>query len=493
MDLTNLTLLEALEGLREKKFSSLELTKTCLAKVDALNGELNAFLTVCEKEALNLAKKADELLSKGEDRPLLGIPFSMKDVYSTYGIRTTAGSKVLENYIPPYNATVYQKLLDAGAVLIGKTNCDAWGHGTTTENSAYGPTKNPWNLQYVAGGSSGGSAAALASDMTFFDIGEDTGGSIRLPASFCSTVGLKVTYGRVSRFGAIAYASSLDSMGPMGKNVADVARVLSVIAGQDPKDATSSPQKVEDYFGVLNRDIKNLRIGMPKEFFGQGLNPQVKQAIEQAVKVLEGKGAKVVEVSIPNTEYGIATYYIIAPSETSSNLARYDGIRFGNSRETFGDEAKRRIMLGTYALSTGYYDEYYLKAQKVRSLIKNDFEKAFKECDVIFSPVSPTPPFKIGEKVDDPLQMYLVDAYNVLVNLAGVPALALPCGFSKNPSTSSGSSSLPIGMQIIGPQFSESLILNVGYQYERATEWHKRKPELESRIESQESRRKEEA
>lgn len=470
MNLNKLTIAEVKKGLKEKKFSSLELTNDCLARIKDVDGKVNAFLTVCEKQALESAKKADELLANGDQNFLLGIPFSMKDVYSTYGIKTTAGSKVLDNYIPPYNSTVYQKLVDVGAVILGKTNCDAWGHGSSTENSGFGPTKNPWNLEYVPGGSAGGSAAALAADMSIFEIGEDTGGSIRQPASFCSIVGLKVTYGRVSRYGAIAYASSFDTMGPMGKNVADVAEVLSVIAGQDLKDATSAPQKVDDYLGFLNKNIKGLRIGLPKEFYGQGLDNEIKEAIDQAIKVFKRNGAEIIDVSIPNAEYGIATYYIVAPSETSSNLARYDGIRFGSARQNFGDEAKRRIMLGTYALSTGYYDEYYLKAQKVRSLIKNDFEKTFSQCDVILSPVSPVPPFKLGENINDPLKMYLMDVYTVLINLAGIPSLALPCGFTKN--------GLPIGMQIIGPQFSETLLLNVGHQYEQNTSWKDDKPKL---------------
>lgn len=470
MKLNELTIKEAKEGLKTKKFSSVELTKACLEQIKKHNKSLNAFITVTEKEALEQAKAADELISSGQDLPLLGIPFSMKDVYSTKGIKTTAGSKVLENYIPVYNSTVYQKLINAGAVLLGKTNCDAWGHGASTENSDFGATKNPWNKNYVAGGSSGGSAAALASDMTIFEIGEDTGGSIRLPASFCSTVGLKVTYGRVSRYGTIAYASSLDTMGPMTKSIDDAAHILGIIAGKDVKDATSSPKEVPNYTSNFGKDIKSMRIGLPKEFFGQGLDPQVKNAISQVLKILEKKGAKIVDVSIPSTEYGIATYYIIAPSETSSNLARYDGIRYGNKRESFGDEAKRRIMIGTYALSAGYYDAYYKKAMQIRTLIKQDFTKAFEKCNVILSPVSPTPPFKIGEKANDPLQMYLVDVYNVLVNLAGIPSLALPCGFSKN--------NLPIGIQIIGPQFSEELLFRIGHEYEQATQWYKQKPKL---------------
>lgn len=473
MKLNELTIKEAREGLKNKQFSSVELTEACLNQIKSKNLQINAFITVCEKEVLDQAKRADELASRGETleaKPLLGIPFSMKDVYSTRGIKTTAGSKVLENYIPPYNATVYQRLIDVGAILLGKTNCDAWGHGGSTENSDFGPTKNPWNQEYVPGGSSGGSAAALASDMTIFDIGEDTGGSIRLPSSFCSTVGLKVTYGRVSRYGAVAYASSLDSMGPMGKSVYDVAYILNLISGKDEKDGTSSPKEVPDYTSSLERNIKNIRIGLPKEFYEKGLDPEVEKTIKTAIEVLRKEGAKIVDVSLPLTKYGIAAYYLIASSETSSNLARFDGIRFGRAREAFGPEAKRRIMLGTYALSAGYYDQYYLKAQKVRSLIKQDFDKAFAKCDVLLGPVSPVLPFKFGEKVEDPLQMYLVDIYTVLVNLAGIPSLALPAGFS--------SSGLPIGMQIMGPQFSEGLLLSIGYNYERLTEWHRQNPKL---------------
>lgn len=470
MELNELTIKEAQNGLRTKKFSSVEITKACLNRIQEKNDEINAYLTVCEKEALESAKKADGRIKNGDDVPLLGIPFSMKDVYSTKGIKTTAGSKVLENYIPVYSATVYQRLIDAGAVLLGKTNCDAWGHGGSTENSDFGVTKNPWNKNYTPGGSSGGAAAALASDMTIFEIGEDTGGSIRLPASFCSTVGLKVTYGRVSRYGAIAYASSLDSVGPMAKTVYDTAYLLKIIAGKDQKDATSSPKNVPNYTMFLKENVKGLRIGLAKEFFGQGLNGEVKDLLRKALNTFEKFGAVVVDISIPSVENGIATYYVIAPSETSSNLARYDGIRFGSGRADFGDEAKRRIMLGTYSLSSGYYDQYYLKAQKVRTLIKNEFIEAFEKCDVIISPVSPTPPFKLGEKVDNPLQMYLVDIYTVIINLAGIPSLALPCGFSKN--------GLPIGMQILGPQFSEGLLFRIGHAYEQTTEWYKRKPNI---------------
>lgn len=476
MNLNQLTIKEAREGLQSKKFSSRELVTACLERIKKFNPQLNAYLTVCEEQALSAAEQADKLISnitieQYNNFPLLGIPFSMKDVYSTKGIRTTASSKVLDNYIPIYNATVYQKLIDAGAILIGKTNCDAWGHGGSTENSDFGVTKNPWNTEYVAGGSSGGSAAAISSDMAIFEIGEDTGGSIRLPASFCNITGMKVTYGRVSRYGAIAYASSLDSMGPMSKNIYDNAYILNIIAGKDPLDATSSPKKVPNYTENINKSLKGLRVGRVKEFFTEGVDKEVKEAIYNVFKYFEEQGAEIVDVSIPSTEYSIATYYIIAPSETSSNLARYDGIRFGNKRDAFGDEAKRRIMIGTYALSAGYYDAYYKKAMKVRTLIRQEFEKAFEKCDVIFSPTSPTPPFKIGAKADDPLQMYLVDIYNVLVNLAGIPALAIPCGFSKN--------NLPIGLQIIGPQFSEEKLYQVGYAYEQETKWYEKKPKLE--------------
>ncbi|MFZ5366407.1 MAG: Asp-tRNA(Asn)/Glu-tRNA(Gln) amidotransferase subunit GatA [Patescibacteria group bacterium] len=477
MNLNELTIKEAQEGLRQKKFSSLELVKSCLERIKKIDPKINAFITVCEKEALEQAKKADKIIkspkSKVQSLLLLGIPFSMKDVYCTKGIRTTAASNILKDYIPQYNATVYERLLNAGAILLGKTNCDAWGHGSSTENSDFGPTKNPWDLGRVAGGSSGGSAAALAADMSFFEIGEDTGGSIRFPASFCSVVGLKVTYGRVSRYGAIAYASSLDTVGPMGKTVEDCALVLETIAGKDEHDSTSSTLSPPRYTEFLKKGIKNVKIGIPKEYFVEGVDEKVKEKVEKAIKVLEMSGAKISKVSLPYTKYAIATYYLIAPSETSSNLARYDGIRYGFSRESFGDEAKRRIMLGTYALSAGYYEAYYLKAMQVRTLIKKDFDEAFKKVDVLLAPVSPTPPFKLGEKVDDPLQMYLSDIFTVTANLAGIPGLAIPAGF-----IDSSTGSLPVGIQILGPQFSEELLFQVGYAYEQETKWHKRRPPL---------------
>ncbi len=436
--------------IKEKKISPQELYGTFLKRIKQINPKLNAFLTVIDQPEIDKSK---------ENQPLFGIPFSMKDVYLTKGIRTTAGSKILENYIPQYDATVYRKLKAAGAILIGKTNCDAWGHGSSTENSDYGPTRNPWNLEYVPGGSSGGSAAALAANLSVFEIGEDTGGSIRLPASFCNTVGLKVTYGLVSRYGTIAYASSLDTVGPMTRTVEDCALILETIAGKDKLDTTSTNKESLRYSKKLNKSIKGLRIGIPKEYFGKGIDQQVKKKLDEVIKIFKKMGCRTISISLPRTKYAIAAYYPIATSETSSNLGRYDTVRYGNSRSDFGPEAKRRIMLGAFTLSAGYYDAYYLKATKVRTLIKEDFEKAFKKVDVIIAPTSPTPAFKIGEKVNDPLKMYLSDIFTVPINLAGVPSLSLPCGFTKN--------GLPIGFQIIGKHFNEDKILNVGYQYEK--------------------------
>jgi len=474
MELCQLTIKQAQEGLRLKKFSSFELTKACLERIKKTDKKINAFITVTEEEAIKRAKKADQLIAQDESivkkKSLIGIPFTMKDIYCTKAIRTTAGSKVLENYVPVYNTTVFKRLDDQGAVMIGKTNCDAWGHGISTENSDYFITRNPWNLEKVPGGSCGGCGAALAAQMTFFSIGEDTGGSIRLPASYCSIVGMKVSYGRVSRYGAIAFASSLDTVGPMTKTVEDCAEVLKVIAGQDLFDATTSSKKVPNYSQNLKKNIRGLRVGLPQEFFSRGVNQEVKRTVLDAINHFKKLGVKIKKVNIATTKYSVAAYYLLNPSETSSNLARYDGIRYGNKRGFFGDEAKRRIMIGAYALSSGYYDQYYLKAQKARTLIKEDYERAFKECDVLIGPVAPFPPFDIGEKIDDPLKMYLADVYTAAINTAGIPSLALPCGFTKD--------NLPIGMQIIGPQFSEDLLLRVGYAYEQATDWHKSKPKL---------------
>lgn len=468
MNLNILTIKKTKGGLRKKEFSAVELVNTYLEQIEKKNRDLNAFLTVCKKEALEQAQKADNLINQGQDLPLLGIPIALKDIYSTKNIRTTAGSKVLEDYIPPFDSTVVGKLKNAGAVIIGKTNLDAWAHGSSGENSDFEPTKNPWNTEYVPGGSSSGSAVSVAANMSLAAMGTDTGGSIRLPASFTNTVGLKPTYGRVSRYGIIAMASSLDSIGHLTKTVEDNALVLSVTAGKDEYDATTPLIEVDNYMKDLDKNIKGLKIGIPKEYFAKGLDPKIRQNIESALKFYEENGAEIINVSLPHTDYAIATYYIIQPAEVSSNLARYDGIRFGNAREAFGDEAKRRIMLGTFTLSVGYYDAYYKKAMRVRTLIIKDFEEAFKKVDVIITPVSPTMPWKLGEKTQDPLSMYLSDVYSAPINLAGIPGLAVPTGFIDK---------LPVGMQILGPKFSESLLFNIGYKYEQENRWYERTPD----------------
>jgi aspartyl-tRNA(Asn)/glutamyl-tRNA(Gln) amidotransferase subunit A len=457
MDLNKLSIKEAKQGLKNKEFSSVDLTNSCLEQIKKKDGEINAFITVLKDDAIKQAQNADKMIKNGEDLPLLGIPIALKDLFLTKGIRTTAGSKVLDNYIPQYDATVVEKLKNAGAIILGKTNCDAWAHGSSGENSDYGPTKNPWNKDYVPGGSSSGSAAAVAADMAFAATGTDTGGSIRLPASLCGVVGLKPTYGRVSRYGVVAMASSLDSIGHFTKTVEDSALFLNVTAGKDLKDSTTPNIKVSDYVKNLDYDLKNLKIGIAKEYSIKGQDENVKKEINKAIDFYKKKGAQIVEISLPNTEYAIATYYIIQPAEVSSNLARYDGIRFGNSREFFGQEAKRRIMLGTFTLSVGYYDAYYKKAMKVRTLITNDFKEAFKKVDAIITPVSPTAAWKIGEKVNDPLKMYLSDIFTVTANLAGIPGLSVPIGFVNN---------LPVGMQILGPHFSEELLFKIGHAYE---------------------------
>ncbi len=473
MDLNSLTIKHARQGLKSKKFSSVELTKACLDQTIKHNKNLNAFITVTEKEALEQAKASDTLASQGETlqtKPLLGIPIALKDLFSTKGIKTTAASKVLENYIPVYDATVVKKLKDAGAVIIGKTNLDAWAHGSSGENSDFGPTKNPWNKEYVPGGSSSGSAVALASDMCLASTGTDTGGSIRLPASFNNVVGLKPTYGRVSRSGIIAMASSLDSIGHFTKTVEDSAILLNVTAGKDPLDTTTLEK------GYNAKLLNKIKIGVDPDFLSKSLELETHNLLAKAYNVFKndlGIEDFIPDVSLPHQEYGIACYYIIQPAEVSSNLARYDGIRFGSSRENFGDEAKRRIMLGTYTLSAGYYDAYYRKAMQVRTLIKQDFDTAFKKVDAIIAPVSPTPPWKLGEKINDPLKMYLSDKFTVTASLAGIPGLSIPIGF-----TSKG---LPVGLQILGPHFSEELLFNIGRAYEDATKnetWRKLKPKL---------------
>lgn len=465
MKLNNLTIKKVREGLKDKQFSSVEVVNDCLEQIK--KHDLNTFITVCGKEALEQAEHADELIKAGQDLPLLGVPIAAKDIFSTKGVKTTASSKVLENYIPEYDATAIKKLKEAGAIIIGKTNCDAWAHGSSGENSDFGPVKNPWNEEYVPGGSSSGSAVSVAAQMTIAATGTDTGGSIRLPASFTNTVGLKPTYGRVSRYGVIAMASSLDTIGHFTKTVEDSAIFLKVTAGQDKNDATTPPVAVSDYEKELTGNVKGLKIGIPKEYFTNDLDKRIKDNIENAVKFYEENGAEIVEISLPYTDSAIACYYILQPAEVSSNLARYDGIRFGNTRESFGEEAKRRIMLGTFTLSVGYYDAYYKKAMKIRTLILEDFEKAFQKVDAIIAPTSPTLPWKLGDKVDDPLAMYLSDVYTVTVNIAGIPGLTVPTGFIDG---------LPVGMQILGPHFSEDLLFKLGHFYEQAHDFYNQTP-----------------
>jgi len=468
MKLNELTIKEAQKGLEEKKFSSFELVKTCLQQIKSENVVINALITVCEKQALEQAKEADKIISHQplaiSHQPLLGVPIVVKDNFCTKGIRTTAGSKVLADFIPVYDATVVAKIKKAGAIILGKANMDAWAHGSSGENSDFGPTKNPYDQSRVPGGSSSGSAVSVAANMALAATGTDTGGSIRLPASFCHVVGLKPTYGRVSRYGVVAMASSLDVIGHLTKTVEDSALILKITAGQDEFDATTLQIPVPDYEKNLEKKIKGLKLGIPKEYFSAGLNEEIKEKIEESLKKFRQLGIEIVTVSLPHTEYALATYYIIQPSEVSSNLARYDGIRYGFGRENFGDEAKRRIMLGTYTLSSGYYEAYYLKAMQVRTLIKKDFDEVFKKVDALITPVSPTPPFKIGEKTTDPLQMYLSDIFTVTANLAGIPGIAIPCGLVNN---------LPVGLQILGPQFAEELIFQIAYSYEQAVKNNK--------------------
>ncbi len=486
MSLHNLSLHELHEKIKKKEVSSLEATQAQLKRIHEVDTKVSAYITLTEELALSQAKKVDEAIAKGaEVKALTGIPFALKDIFVTQGIKTTCASKILNNYIPPYNGTVVQKLLDAGIVHLGKLNMDEFAMGSSTETSAFAKTKNPWDLERTPGGSSGGSSAAIAADLCFGALGTDTGGSIRQPAALTNTVGLKPTYGRVSRYGVIAFASSLDQVGPMTKDVRDCAIVLNTIAGHDPKDSTSVNKAVPDYTANLTGDVKGLKIGVPKEYFVKGMDSEIEASVRAAIKAYESMGAICEEVTLPHSEYAVPTYYILAPAEASSNLARYDGVRYGHrtqnpkdlidmytqSRsEGFGPEVKRRIMLGTYVLSSGYYDAYYLKAQKVRTLIQNDFLKAFEKFDVLLTPVTPSPAFKLGEKSDDPLEMYLSDIFTINVNLAGLPGMSLPCGFTK--------SGLPIGMQLIANHFQEEKIFRAAYAYEQSTEWHKQKPKL---------------
>lgn len=452
--------------LKTRQISPEDLLNECFSNIDKHDSNLNVFITQADRQ--KLLKKAQNIKI---ENMLSGIPYVLKDAYNTKNLRTTAGSNVLENYIAPYSATLVNKLEDSGALLLGKTNQDAWGHGASTENTDFGPTLNPWDQTRVAGGSTGGVAAALATRMACYGIGEDTGGSIRNPSGWCGISGLKVTYGRVSRYGAIAYASSLDSMGPMARSVEDLAIILSAIAGRDPYDATSSPQPVPDYPSGLNEGIRGKVIGLPKEYYSRGLDPQVRKLIFKAAEVFTRLGARIDDqVSLPSLKYGVAVYYILAPSETSSNLARYDGIRYGLDRSNFTFETRRRIMIGTYALSSGYYDAYYKRATQARTVIVNEFNNTFKKCNLLLCPISPTPATKLGELITDPVKNMLGDIYTVTTNTAGIPSLAIPCGF-----TASG---LPVGMQLQGPMFSELELFTAGYAYQQVTDWHHAQPNI---------------
>lgn len=460
--------------LKSKEITALELVEKYIANIEANDSEINAFITKTFDKARTEAEIVDELISKSTDleklfseKPLLGIPFAHKDIISTKDIETTAASKILEGYIPPYDATVVRKIADAGAIVLGKLNCDAFAHGASGENSDFGATKNPYDQTRVAGGSSSGTGASVAAEMSVASTGTDTGGSLRNPASFTNTVAIKPTYGRVSRYGVIAMASSLDSVGHITKTVEDSARVLQVTAGFDPNDATSSKESIPNYLDNINGGVKGLKIGVPKEYLTEAVDAEVLEATKSAIEKFKELGAEIKEISLPMSEYALAAYYIITPSEVSSNLGRFDGIRFGHTRDKFGDEAKRRIMLGTYTLSAGFYDAYYLKAQKVRTLIIEDFKKAFKEVDVILGPVSPVLPPKIGENVEDPLKMYLMDILTVPVNLAGLPALSVPADFSKE--------NLPIGIQLIGDHFTEDKLFRTGYAFEQETKFGERR------------------
>jgi aspartyl-tRNA(Asn)/glutamyl-tRNA(Gln) amidotransferase subunit A len=486
MELYNFTIHELHDMLKKGETTSRSVTESVLGRIKAVDNRVKAYITVTEEAALRDAEEADKRLKGGDaSSPLLGIPIAIKDNMCTEGIKTTCASKILANFIPPYDATVVARLKKAGMVLCGKPNMDEFAMGSSTENSGFFITKNPWDLERIPGGSSGGSAAAVAADECIGALGSDTGGSIRQPASCCGVVGLKPTYGRVSRYGLVAFASSLDQIGPLTKDVTDTALLMNAISGHDPKDSTSADLAAPDFTRALKKDVKGLKIGLPKEYFIEGMDPEVEKSVRAAVKTLEGLGAQVVDVSLPRTDYAVATYYILATSEASSNLARYDGVKYGfraqgakdllemymkSRSQGFGPEVKRRIMLGTYALSAGYYDAYYKKGQQARTLIKRDFDEAFKSVDVIATPTAPTAAFKIGEKSADPLQMYLSDIFTISVNLAGIPGMSLPCGFTKG--------NLPIGLQLLGRHFNEEAIIHAAYAYEQATEWHRKKPKL---------------
>ncbi len=490
-NLYKLTLKEASDKLEKGEITSLELTNSVLQRIEEVEPKVEAFITVTKELAIKQAEESDKRRGEGKTlSPVDGIPIAVKDLYCTKGVRTTAASKILDDFVPSFESTATKKLLDAGAVMVGKTNLDQFAMGSSTETSAYKQTKNPWDLTRIPGGSSGGSAAAVAADMCTAALGTDTGGSIRQPANLCNIVGLKPTYGRVSRYGVMAMASSLDCIGPMTKTVEDASILLQILAGKDEKDATTLPDPVPDYSKTLKKDIKGIKIGIPKEFFGEGMNSESEKIVKDAIEKLKEQGAEIKTISLPSIKYALAVYYVLMPAEVASNLARYDGVRYGHSKikdnksdvkdlddvyvtsrtEGFGDEAKRRIMLGNYVLSSGYYDAYYKKAQQVRTIVKEEFEKEFEEVDLMVTPVSPGPAFKLGEKTDDPLTMYLEDIHTVPINPAGVPAISIPAGFTKD--------NLPVGMQIIGPQLGEEKIFQVARAFEKATDFHHQRPSL---------------
>jgi len=479
-----LSIQEAHAQLTSRQISSVELTQACLDRIDAVEDRVQSFLTLTPEIALSQAADADRMLAAGEGGPLTGVPVQIKDVMCTEGVPTTCASRMLENFVPVYNATAVERLMGQGAVMLGKGNMDEFAMGSSCENSAFHPTRNPWDLDRVPGGSSGGAAASVSAGEAIYALGSDTGGSVRQPAALCGVVGLKPTYGLVSRYGLIAFASSLDQIGPVGRSVMDCALALNAIAGHDPRDATSVRREPTDYTATLGQDIKGMRLGVPEEYFVDGMDSGARKAVEEAVSTLEGLGASVRPVSLPTTRYALACYYIIAPSECSANLARYDGVKYGYSYQDtndmweamektreygFGPEVTRRVMLGTYALSSGYYDAYYLKAQQARTLIRQDFERVFQDVDALVTPTSPVTAFKIGEKTGDPVQMYLIDVCTLPVNIAGLPGLSVPCGFSDG---------LPVGMQLIGPHFSEEILLRTAHAYEAATEWSSARPEI---------------
>jgi aspartyl-tRNA(Asn)/glutamyl-tRNA(Gln) amidotransferase subunit A len=485
MGLNELTIHELQGKIRKKEVSAREIVDDVFKRIDAVEGKVHSYITLMRESAYEAAESADHDIRAKKINTLTGIPVALKDIMCTRGVRTTCGSRILHNFTPPYDATVVKKLKEAGAVFVGKANMDEFAMGSSTETSWFGVTRNPWDLERIPGGSSGGSASAVAADECVAATGSDTGGSIRQPAALCGIVGLKPTYGRVSRFGLIAFASSLDQIGPFTKDVEDCAIMMNVIAGYDPMESTSVPMEVPDYQSFIGKDIRGWTVGIPKEYFIEGIDPEVESAVRKTIAVIEGLGAKCVDISLPHTEYCLAVYYVIAPAEASSNLARYDGVKYGyrsadgrdllemykkTRSQGFGAEVKRRIMIGTYALSAGYYDAYYKKASQVRTLIKRDFQEAFKTCDVIVTPTSPTPAFRIGEKTDDPLQMYLSDIFTISTNLAGIPGISVPCGYTK--------SGLPIGAQFLAGHFEEGKLLQVAHAYEKHSGIERRRPGL---------------